>query len=71
MPRRWRFWALIALIILLVGGSAPFLIGWLSTVLPAATATVTITPKMLTPNCEENRRAHSASYATPVAPEAK
>ncbi len=40
MPRRWRLFALVALIIL----SAPFLIFWLSTVLPAATATVTITP---------------------------
>lgn len=35
---------MIALIILLVGGSASFLIPWLGTVLPAATATVTITP---------------------------
>lgn len=44
MPRRWRLWALIALIILLVGGSVPFLISWLGTVLPAATASITITP---------------------------
>lgn len=44
MPRRWRLFALIALIILLVGGSATFLISWLPGVLPAATASVTITP---------------------------
>ncbi len=44
MSRRWRFIALIALIVLLIGGSAPFLVSWLGTVLPAATATVTITP---------------------------
>jgi len=36
--------ALIALIILLVGVSAPFLISWAVSVLPGATATVTITP---------------------------
>lgn len=35
---------MIALIILLVGGGSPFLIGWLITVLPAATASVTMTP---------------------------
>jgi len=39
--------ALIALIILLVGGSATFLISWLPGVLPAATANVTITPASL------------------------
>lgn len=44
LPKKWRIMALIALIILLVGGSASFLIPWLHTVLPAATATVTITP---------------------------
>lgn len=44
MPKRWRIFALIALIILLVGGSAPFLISWLSSVLPGATATVAVTP---------------------------
>src|SRR6266568_403805 len=44
MPRRWRLFALIALIILLVGGSATFLISWLPGVLPAAAATVTVTP---------------------------
>jgi len=47
MPRRWRLLALIALIILLVGGSATFLISWLPGVLPAATANVTITPASL------------------------
>ena len=44
MPRRWRLFALIALIILLVGGSAPLLISWAVSVLPGATATVTVTP---------------------------
>jgi hypothetical protein len=44
MPKRWRLFALIALIILLLGGSAPFLVLWLSAVLPAATATVAVTP---------------------------
>ena len=44
MPRRWRLFALIALIILLVGGSAPILISWMSTVLPGATASVVMTP---------------------------
>ena len=43
LPKHWRIMALIALIILLVGGIAPFLIPWLHTTLPAATATVTIT----------------------------
>ncbi|HVB20952.1 MAG TPA: hypothetical protein VNG51_03290 [Ktedonobacteraceae bacterium] len=44
MPKRWRLFALIALIILLVGGSASLLIPWLPTVLSAATATVAVTP---------------------------
>ena len=44
MPRKWRLFALIALIILLFGGSAPFLISWTVSVLPGATATVTMTP---------------------------
>jgi len=43
MPRRWRLFALIALIIL-VGGSASFLISWVISVLPASAASVTITP---------------------------
>ena len=43
-PRRWKLIALIAFIVLLVGGSAPFLIFWLTTVLPATGATVTVTP---------------------------
>ncbi len=44
MPQRWRRWTLIALIMLLLGGSAPFLISWLPPVLPAATASVMLTP---------------------------
>lgn len=44
LPKKWRIMALIALIILLVGGSASFLIPWLHATLPAATATVTMTP---------------------------
>ena len=44
LPKKWRIMALIALIILLVGGSASLLIPWLHTTLPATTATVTITP---------------------------
>lgn len=44
MPRRWRLFALIALIILLVGVGASFLISWTVSVLPGATATVTMTP---------------------------
>jgi VCBS repeat-containing protein len=44
MPRRGKLIALIALIVLLVGGSAPLLYFWLSSVLPAAGATVTMTP---------------------------
>ncbi len=44
LPKHWRILVLIALIILLVGGSASFLIPWLHTVLAAATTTVTITP---------------------------
>jgi len=44
MPRRWKLIALIAIIVLLVGGGAPFLFFWLSAILPAASATVTMTP---------------------------
>ena len=44
MPKRWRLIALLALIVLLVGGSTPFFVSWLSSILPAATATVTVTP---------------------------
>jgi hypothetical protein len=44
LPKKWRTFALIGLIILLVGGSGTFLISWLTSVLPAATAIVTITP---------------------------
>lgn len=44
MPRRWRLLALIALLILVIGGSMPFFVPWLHSVLPAARATVTITP---------------------------
>ena len=42
--KRWRWFALIALIILVVGGSAGYLTYYLHTTLPASAATVTITP---------------------------
>lgn len=45
MPKRWRFWTFIVLLILLVGGGTPPLVLWLHTILPAATANVTMTPK--------------------------
>lgn len=43
-PWRWRWFALIALIILIVGGSAGFLVPYLHTTLSASAATVTVTP---------------------------
>ena len=42
--KRWRWFALIALIILVTGGSAGYLTYYLHTTLPASAATVTITP---------------------------
>jgi len=81
LPRRWRLLALIALIILFMGGSATFLISWLPGVLPAATATVTITPASQhltktytlyavtgTPDASQHQvaaRARLLSYTTP------
>lgn len=43
-PRTWRMFALFALIVLVVGGGAAFLIPYLHTTLPASTATVTLNP---------------------------
>lgn len=79
MPKRWRLFALIALIILLLGGSVPFLMSWLSTILPAASATVTMTPTNQhltktytvsavtgTPDASQNQvQARLLSYTTP------
>jgi hypothetical protein len=42
--KRWRWFALIALIILIVGGSVGYLTCYLHTTFPAHAATVTITP---------------------------